>query len=80
MGLPTFDAYLAPLVAMKVRQQHVLPVATIADQTEVREGTFRRAGLLLHFAEQITCEEEMIPLCSYLVLNHFGDMEATLHK
>lgn len=54
-----FDGdFLAAEVA-EVLQQHVLPVAAIRDQTEIRQRLLRRADLLLDPGQQVTWRTEI---------------------
>ena len=51
----TFDgeAVWLPSAPEKVAEDHLLPVAAVGDQPEVREGTLGRANLLLSSSQQV---------------------------
>lgn len=53
-----FDGNLFALKVVHITQENFLPVASVADESEVRERPFRRSHLLLHFRQQITYRDQ----------------------
>lgn len=49
----TFDGDLLALEVVHVSEQHFLPVAPVADEAEVGQGSLRGAHLLLHLGQQV---------------------------
>lgn len=53
-ALLTFDGDLFALEIVHVAQQYFLPVAAVANETQVGERPFRRSHLFLYFGQKIT--------------------------
>lgn len=86
----TFDGDLLALEVVHVTQQHLFPVATVADEAQVREGPLWGAHLLLHLGQQVAYRKGREPAgwslavlisnemdCTYIAMRPGGEKKRT---